>query len=277
MNTITGFGDAGAALVAHPAVDKVAFTGSTEVGRAVMRAAADGPKRVSLELGGKSPCIVFTDADLRRPSMGAMLGVFINSGQVCTAGSRVLVERSIHDDFVEAFQKAAQRLPVGHPLEEETRIGPLASKEQFEKVSGYVDIGVSEGASVALGGNGSTDQDGYFFSPTLLTGVDNQMRVAQEEISGPVAAVIPFEDLEDAATIADATGYGLAAPVWTRDISKAHSVAGRIWAGTVWINTTNLTDASVSFGGYKQSGFGRELGSHLLELYTDVKSVWVQL
>jgi acyl-CoA reductase-like NAD-dependent aldehyde dehydrogenase len=279
VNVVTGFGDeAGAALSAHPDVDKIAFTGSTEVGRNVMRAASGNLKRVTLELGGKSPNIVFEDADMSRAATGSMTGVFLNSGQMCTAGTRILVQRSVHDKFVESLVAATASMKLGPGLDDETGMGPVVSAEQLERVSGYIDIGRSEGAEIATGG-GRADElgDGYFVRPTVFTGVRNEMRIAREEIFGPVAAVIPVDDVDEAIAVANDTMYGLAAAVWTKDLAKAHRVARGIRAGTVWINTSGLYDPATSFGGYKQSGFGRELGVHSMEAHTQVKSVWVNL
>ncbi len=279
VNVVTGFGqEAGQALAQHPDVDKIAFTGSTEVGRKVLHASEGNLKRVTLELGGKSPNIVFSDANMKRATRGSMHGVFLNSGQVCTAGTRILVEKSVHDDFVSALLDATASMKLGNPLEEETQMGPVISQEQMERVTGYIEIGRSEGAEVAVGGERASELgDGYFVQPTVFTGVRNDMRIAQEEIFGPVAAVIEVADVDEAIAVANDTIYGLAAAVWTSDVSKAHKVARGIKAGTVWVNTAGNVDPSVSFGGYKQSGFGRELGRHSLETYTQTKSVWVNL
>ncbi len=279
VNVVTGFGDeAGRALAQHGDVDKIAFTGSTEVGRKILQASTGNLKRVSLELGGKSPNIVFSDADMSKAPVGSMFGVFLNSGQVCTAGTRILVEKSVHDEFVASLVEASGGLKLGPALEEGTGMGPVVSTEQLERVMGYIDIGRSEGAEVVTGGERVTELgDGYFVQPTIFTGVRNDMRIAQEEIFGPVAAVIEVEDVDDAIRTANNTIYGLASTVWTNDLTKAHRVARGIKAGTVWINTIGLFDPAVSFGGYKQSGFGRELGLHSMETYTQTKSVWVQL
>jgi acyl-CoA reductase-like NAD-dependent aldehyde dehydrogenase len=279
VNVVTGLGEeAGNALARHHDVDKIAFTGSTEVGRKILHASEGNLKRVSLELGGKSPNIVFPDADLKKAAMGSMLGVFLNSGQVCTAGTRILVDKSVHDEFVESLVNATGKMKLGPALDEDTGMGPVVSAEQKERVTGYIEIGKSEGAEVATGGNGAAELgDGYFVEPTVFTGVSNDMRIAQEEIFGPVASVIPVDDVDDAIRIANDTIYGLAASVWTSDLTKAHRVARGIKAGTVWVNTMGLYDPTTSFGGYKQSGFGRELGLHSMDLYTQTKSVWINL
>jgi acyl-CoA reductase-like NAD-dependent aldehyde dehydrogenase len=279
VNVVTGFGEeAGQALAQHYDVDKIAFTGSTEVGRKILHSSEGNLKRVTLELGGKSPNIVFADANMKRASKGSMMGVFVNSGQVCTAGTRILVERSIHDDFVASLVDATNSMKLGNPLEEDTGMGPVVSREQLDKVTGYIEIGRSEGAEVVAGGERAPDLgDGFFVQPTVFAGVRNDMRIAQEEIFGPVASVIEVGGVDEAVAIANDTIYGLAAAVWTNDLTKAHRVARGIKAGTVWVNTTGLFDPAVSFGGYKQSGFGRELGRHSLETYTQTKSVWVNL
>jgi len=279
VNVVSGFGpEAGQALAQHPDVDKIAFTGSTEVGRKILHASEGNLKRVSLELGGKSPNIVFSDANMKRASKGSMYGVFLNSGQVCTAGTRILVERSAHDDFVGSLLESTAAMKLGDPLEEDTLMGPVVSQEQLDRVTGYIDIGRSEGAELAVGGERATELgDGYFVQPTIFTGVRNDMRIAQEEIFGPVAAVIQVDDVDDAIRVANETIYGLAAAVWTTDVGKAHRVAKGIKAGTVWVNTSGNVDPAISFGGYKQSGYGRELGRHSMETYTQTKSVWVSL
>jgi acyl-CoA reductase-like NAD-dependent aldehyde dehydrogenase len=279
VNVVTGFGEeAGQALARHHDVDKIAFTGSTEVGRKILHESEGNLKRVSLELGGKSPNIVFSDADLRRAAKGSMLGVFMNSGQVCTAGTRILVESSIHDDFVSSLVDATGTMKLGPALSDETGMGPVVSSEQLQRVTGYIEIGKSEGAELVTGGNRAQELgDGYFVEPTVFTGVNNEMIIAQEEIFGPVAAVMEVADVDEAIAVANDSIYGLAAAVWTTDLSKAHRVARGINAGTVWVNTAGLYDPAVSYGGYKQSGFGRELGKHSMETYTQTKSVWVSL
>src|SRR5918994_2496721 len=279
VNVVSGFGDeAGAALAAHGDVDKIAFTGSTEVGRKILAASTGNLKRVTLELGGKSPNIVFSDADMRRAAKGSMMGVFSNSGQICTAGSRILVEKSIHDEFVDSLVAATESMKLGPALDEDTGMGPVVSAEQLDRVTSYIDIGKAEGAELVTGGERATELgEGYFIRPAVFTGVRNDMQIAREEIFGPVAAVIEVEDVDHAISVANDTIYGLAAAIWTTDLSKAHRVARGIRAGTVWVNTAGLYDPAVSFGGFKQSGYGRELGLHSMEAYTEQKSVWISL
>lgn len=277
VNIVTGFGlPAGAALAAHPDVDKVAFTGSTEVGKEILKASAGNLKRVSLELGGKSPNIIFPDADMQKAVPTSMNGVFYNSGQVCAAGTRIFVQESMYDQFNEELTKFAGKLKVGDPLDPGTRIGPLVSKEQYDRVNSYLQLGKEEGAKVTLGGASGMSK-GYYVKPTIFAGVNNTMRIAREEIFGPVAATIPFKDENDAVFQGNDTTYGLAAAVWTRDIGRAHTIARRLKAGTVWINCYGMIDPISPFGGYKQSGFGRELGKHSIELYTQIKSVFAKL
>lgn len=278
LNVVPGFGEtAGSALVRHPGVDAIAFTGSTEVGKTVMREAADTLKKVSLELGGKSPNVILADADLKSAVRGASTGIFYGKGEVCAAGSRILVERAVYDDFVEAFAARASKMTVGDPMDSGTRLGAIVSEEQLDRVMGYVDWGKSEGARLVQGGERTTvDGKGNFVTATVFADVDSDMKIAREEIFGPVAAVIPVDDLEDAIRTANKTIYGLAAGIWTRDVGKAHRLAREIQAGTVWVNTYNQYDSASPFGGYKQSGFGRDLGYQAaLEKYTQVKSVWV--
>ncbi len=277
LNIITGFGPgAGSSIAEHPDIDKVAFTGSTEVGRLILKASAGNLKRVSLELGGKSPNIVFTDADLASAVPTSMMGVFYNTGQVCAAGTRIFVQQDKYDEFVDQLTKFSASMTVGDPLDPATKMGPVVSKEQYDRVRNYVDIGRSEGAKLTTGGEPGAGR-GYFIKPTIFADVNNRMRIAQEEIFGPVAAAIPFKDENDAVLQGNDTTYGLAAAVWTRDIGRAHKVARALKAGTVWINTYGAIDPISPFGGYKQSGFGRELGKHSLELYTQIKSVYVKL
>jgi aldehyde dehydrogenase (NAD+) len=272
-------GKVGMALVRHPGVDKIAFTGSTEVGKGIMREAAGSLKRVSLELGGKSPNVVFADADLDAAIRGAMTGIFYNKGEVCAAGSRLLLERRVHDEFVGKLVERVKGLTVGNPLDKATRMGPVVSAQQLESVLSYIEAGRREGATVVAGGERArvAGDKGYFVQPTIFTGVTNRMRIAREEIFGPVLSVIPFDDADDAVARGNETFYGLAAAVWTRDVAKALRVARALRAGTVWVNAYNLYDAALPFGGFKESGFGRELGQAGLDLYTEVKSVWVDL
>ncbi|MDB4946140.1 MAG: betaine-aldehyde dehydrogenase [Labilithrix sp.] len=278
LNVVTGYGEeAGAALVAHPGVAKISFTGGTETGRIIMRGAADTLKRVSLELGGKSPNIVFADADVAAASAAAVSAAFYNAGELCTAGSRLLVERRVHDEVVETVAKGAKAIVPGDPMDPLTKMGPLISSEHRDKVLGYVTTGENEGARRAAGERRPASDPGYFVEPTVFAGVGEDMRIAREEIFGPVLSIIPFETVEEAARIAEATEYGLAAGVWTRDVQKAHGMAARLRAGTVWINTYNRFDAASPYGGYKQSGFGRENGRAVLDELTQVKSVWVAL
>jgi acyl-CoA reductase-like NAD-dependent aldehyde dehydrogenase len=269
----------GMGLVKHPGVDKVAFTGSTVVGKEVMRSAADTVKRITLELGGKSPNIVFADSDLEAAVRGASTGIFYGKGEVCAAGSRLFVEKKIHDEFMSKLVDRTQKLKPGDPLDPKTRLGALVSEQQRNTGLGYIEAGKSEGAKLVAGGKRvSVDGGkGYFVEPTIFDAVDNQMKIAQEEIFGPVLATIPFDDVEQVADLANQNIYGLAAAVWTNDIRKAHAVARRLKAGTVWVNAYNLYDVALPFGGYKQSGFGRELGMHAIEHYTELKSVWVNL
>ncbi|HEX9940621.1 MAG TPA: aldehyde dehydrogenase family protein [Thermoanaerobaculia bacterium] len=277
LNVVTGSGsEAGNALVAHRQVNKVSFTGSTAVGRDIMRGAAETIKRVTLELGGKSPNIVFADADLDAAAKGAYTGIFYGKGEVCAAGSRLFVEESVHGELVERLLQRTKRLAPGDPLDPRTRLGALVSRKQRDTVLGYVEEGRRGGARVVHGGEAaSIGGKGWFMQPTILDGVRNDSKVAQEEIFGPVLAVIPFKEAEEAVELANASIYGLAAGVWTRDVSKAHQVARRLQAGTVWINQYNWYDSAAPFGGYKQSGFGRELGRQALEAYTEVKTVYV--
>jgi len=282
VNIVPGYGEtAGAALASHPGIDKIAFTGSTEVGKLIAKTAADNLTKVSLELGGKAPNIVFADSDLDQAVAGAMMGIFYNQGQVCCAGSRLFVEESVKEEFVGRLSERAKKIVVGDPTDKATQMGPQVSEEQLNRIKGYVDIAKQEGAAVVAGGatpqlEGSL-QRGYFFTPTIFDEVKNDMRVAQEEIFGPVVSVIAFKDEDDLIKQANDTIYGLSAGIWTRDITRAHRFAREIRAGVIWINTFNMFNAASPFGGYKQSGYGREMGRHALDLYTQVKSVWVDL
>ena len=277
VNVLTGFGPgAGSAISEHLGIDKVSFTGSTEVGKLILAASTGNLKRVSLELGGKSPNIIFPDADLKVAVPNAMNGVFFNSGQVCVAGTRIFVQRDMYDDFLDQFSKATERMTLGDPMDPKTRLGPVVSKEQFDRVKGYLDVGRKEGARVMVGGE-VREGKGYFVQPTLFADVNNSMRIAREEIFGPVAAAIPFKDENDVVIQGNDTTYGLAAAVWTKDISRAHKVARALKAGTVWVNCYGITDTGMPFGGYKQSGFGRENGKYALDLFTQIKSVFVKL
>jgi acyl-CoA reductase-like NAD-dependent aldehyde dehydrogenase len=282
VNILPGYGEtAGAALASHPGIDKIAFTGSTEVGKLIAREAAQNLTKVSLELGGKAPNIVFADADLEQAVNGAMMGIFFNQGQVCCAGSRLFVAEEVKDEFLDRFKEKAQKVKVGDPMDKATHMGPQVSEEQLCRIKGYVDIARSEGATVLTGGESpkleGDFQKGYFFQPTIFSDVNNQMRVAQEEIFGPVTSAISFTNEEDLIKQANETIYGLSAGIWTRDITRAHRFAKEIHAGTIWINTFNMFNAASPFGGFKQSGYGREMGKHALELYTHIKSVWVDL
>ena len=279
LNVLPGPGAiAGEALVKHPMVDKISFTGSTSVGQHLMRTAADTVKKLTLELGGKSPNIVFADADPDAALRGATTGIFYGKGEVCAAGSRLLVEKSIYADFVAKLAERAKKMVPADPLDPKTRLGAIVSEKQMSSVLGYVETGVKEGAKLVAGGQRQpVNGKGWFVQATVLADVDNRMRVAQEEIFGPVLAVIPFDDVDDAVAKANDVAYGLASGVWTCDVKKAHQVARRLQAGTVWVNAYNFYDAGMPFGGYKQSGFGRDLGPDCLNDYTQVKSVWLNL
>lgn len=278
VNVVTGDGRTGEALVKHPLVDKIAFTGSTEVGRQVMANAAPMLKRVSLELGGKAPNVVFEDADLEQAVNGALFAIFFNQGQICTAGSRLFVQESIYDAFMDKLLNKIASLRVGDPTQNTTQIGALVSEEQYEKVSRYLQIGQDEGAKLAFGGKLLRDElKGLFVQPTIFTDVNNQMRIAQEEIFGPVLSVIRFKDEDHAAQLVNDSPYGLVSAIWSTNIKRAHNFARRIQAGYVWINTYNVLPVELPFGGYKQSGFGRELGFGALDMYTETKSVYVEL
>jgi aldehyde dehydrogenase (NAD+) len=280
LNVVTGSGSTiGQALVEHPGIDKIAFTGDTSTGKRIMRSAAETLKKITLELGGKSPNIVLPDADIEAAIRGATLGIFYGKGEVCAAGSRLLVDRSIKDEFVDKLAARAKKMTAGDPMDPKTRLGAISSRKQLETVLGYIESGKQEGATLVAGG-ARTDigtGKGYFLQPTVFADVTAGMRISREEIFGPVLATIDFADLDEAIAKANDTPYGLAAGVWTRDIKKAHYVARRLQAGTVWVNTYNVYDTAAPFGGYKQSGFGREMSAHALEHYTQIKTVWVDL
>ncbi len=278
FNVVTGLGEtAGEALTRHMDVDKVGFTGHYQTGQLVMKAAAESNlKRVSLELGGKSPNIILDDADLDQAVAGTITGIFFNQGEVCCAGSRLYLPKKLHDPFLEKLSAAAESRTVGDPMDPQTQQGAQITREQFDMVMGYIEKGKSEGAKLVAGGSRCGDR-GYFIRPTIFDEVREEMSIARDEIFGPVVSVLPYDSLEEVAQKANSTRYGLGAAVFTRDITKAHKLAGMIKAGTVWINCYNAFDASVPFGGYKMSGFGRELGQHALELYTQTKAVWVNL
>jgi acyl-CoA reductase-like NAD-dependent aldehyde dehydrogenase len=277
VNIITGFGPgAGSSIAEHPDIDKVAFTGSTEVGKLILQASAGNLKKVSLELGGKAPNIIFPDADLDQAVPTSMMGVYFNSGQVCCAGTRIFVQRDRYDEVVDKLANFSKNVSMGDPFDQKSTIGPLVSREQFDRVKGYLEVGKKEGAKVAAGGEAGTGK-GYFVKPTLFAEVKNNMQIAREEIFGPVGAAISFTDENDAVLQGNSTDYGLSAAVWTRDISRAHKVARSLKAGTVWVNCFNQLDPISPFGGYKQSGFGRELGKYAIDLYTQIKSVWMKL
>ncbi len=280
VNIVPGFGEtAGAALAAHLDVDKIAFTGSTEVGKKILQASAGNLKKVTLELGGKSPNIIFPDADLKFAVRGALNAIFFNQGQVCTAGSRLFIHKSVYDQVMSGLTDMAGKMKLGAGLDPSTELGPLVSQEQLERVTGYIETGKREGATTTTGGNraGGDLAQGYFVEPTVFDHVSDDMTIAREEIFGPVVTALPFEEVEEVAARANRSIYGLAAGVWTSDVKKVHRVAAALKAGVVWVNTYNQFDAAAPFGGYKQSGYGREMGHAVLDAYTQIKTVWVNL
>ena len=280
INVVTGFGaEVGGPLVEHPKVAKVAFTGSDRTGKLIYQQAAAGLKRVTMELGGKSPNIVFADAHIENAVKGVISGIFAATGQTCIAGSRLLVQESIHDLFVEKLVALGGQARMGDPMSFETQIGPVTNVSQYEKVLGYLEVAKAEGAEPALGGAKAERPecgDGWFVEPTIFTGVRNDMRIAQEEVFGPVLSVIPFKDDEEAIAIGNDILYGLAAGVWTQNIGRAHAMADRLQAGTVWVNTYRAVSYLSPFGGYKQSGLGRESGKEMIKEYLQMKSVWIE-
>jgi len=280
FNIVNGRGDiVGAEITANPDISKISFTGSTAVGKAILRGAAETLKRVTLELGGKSPNIVFADSDIDNAVKGAISGIFYGKGEVCNAGSRLFLENKVKDEFTEKLVARASKMRPADPLDPKTRMGAIVSQEQMQTVLGYIEAGKRDGAKLLAGGNRVQvdGSKGFFIEPTIFGDVKNDMKVAQEEIFGPVLAVLTFDDVDEVIEQANDNPYGLAAAVWTRDVKKAHSVSRRLKAGTVWINTYGLMDASLPFGGYKSSGFGRELGANALEHYTEVKTVWLNM
>ena len=279
INIVTGAAEVGRAMVQHPGIDKIAFTGSTEVGKEIMRSGAGTLKRITLELGGKSPNIVFADSDIDGAVKGAINGIFYGKGEVCNAGSRLFIESKVQDEFLEKLAARASKMRPADPLDPKTRMGAIVSQEQMQSVLSYIEAGKSEGAKLVAGGNRVSleGSNGYFVEPTIFRDVRNDMTIAREEIFGPVLAALSFDDLDQVIDLANQNEYGLAAAVWTRDIKKAHTVSRRLKAGTVWINTYGLMDASLPFGGYKSSGFGRELGAHAMEHYTELKTVWLNM
>ena len=277
LNIVTGKGSVvGDAMVAHPQIDKITFTGSPKVGRGIMQGAAVNFKKITLELGGKSANIIFDDADLDSAVRGSASGIFFNAGQVCSAGSRILVHKKIHDEVVDRLIERAKHIRIGDTASDDTIMGPLVSRNQLNTVMDYIDIGKKEGACVAYGGRRIGDK-GFYISPTIFTDVRHEMRISQEEIFGPVASIIPFEDEEDAIRIANGTAFSLAAGIWSADVTRIHKVAHELRAGTVWINTYGYTDVRLPWGGTGESGFGREHGEAALENFTEPKTIWLSL
>jgi acyl-CoA reductase-like NAD-dependent aldehyde dehydrogenase len=279
VNIVTGGPATGKAIVANPGIDKIAFTGSTAVGKEIMRGAADTLKRVTLELGGKSPNIVFADADIDSAVKGAINGIFYGKGEVCNAGSRLFLESKVKDEFTEKLVARASKLRPSDPLDPKTRLGAIVSQEQMQSVLGFIEAGKKDGATLVAGGNRISigGSKGFFVEPTIFGDVKNDMKIAKEEIFGPVLSVLTFDEIDEVIEQANDNAYGLAAAVWTKDVKRAHTVSRRLKAGTVWINTYGLMDASLPFGGYKSSGFGRELGAHAIEHYTELKTVWLNM
>jgi aldehyde dehydrogenase (NAD+) len=279
INIVTGPGSVGRAMVQHPGIDKIAFTGSTAVGQEIMRSAADTVKRITLELGGKSPNIVFADAEIDNAVKGAITGIFYGKGEVCNAGSRLFLESKVKEEFIEKLAARAAKMRPADPLDPKTRLGAIVSHDQMQTVLRYIEAGKKDGAKLVAGGNrvNVDGGKGFFIEPTIFGEVTNDMTIAREEIFGPVLSVLSFDDIDQVIEQANNNPYGLAAAVWTRDVKKAHSVSRRLKAGTVWINTYGLMDASLPFGGYKSSGFGRELGMHAIEHYTELKTVWLNM
>ena len=277
INILTGFGDTGAAMVDHPGIAKIAFTGSTDVGRQIGAKAGQMLKRVTLELGGKSPNIILPDADLKAAIKGSFMGIYFNTGQACNAGSRLFVHKDQYDEVVSALAEAAKGARVGPGLDKETQFGPVVSQEQYERVMSYIESGQEQGAEAVVGGNGGGNGSGYFINPTLFTNVSDDMTIAREEIFGPVLVAMPYDDLEEVARRANATEYGLAAGVWTRDVANAHKLARLLKAGNVYVNVWGPADPAAPFGGYKASGIGREMGHANLDAYLELKTVWTSL
>lgn len=280
VNIVPGFGEtAGAALAAHHDVDKIAFTGSTEVGKKILQASVGNLKKVTLELGGKSPNIIFPDADMKYAVRGSLNAIFFNQGQVCTAGSRLFVQKSVYDQVVSGLTDAASKMKLGQGIDPTTELGPVVSQEQLERVMGYIKTGKREGATSTTGGEraGGDLAQGYFVQPTIFDSVRDDMTIAREEIFGPVVVALPFEEIEEVAARANTSIYGLAAGIWTSDVKKVHKLAAALKAGVIWVNTYNQFDAAAPFGGYKQSGYGREMGHAVLDAYTQIKTVWINL